>query len=744
MLLDERRLRETESRLNFEPEQVRASLEQAPPIENDTPERQQKRVAQVVAAAGGESARLDLERIINGNDLLNINYLDKGLLAAAAVGRVVVIGSDGEPLGFGTGSLISPRLMLTNNHVLGDAAAARNSQLQFNYQFDTRGRLLPTEDFDLRPDEFFYTNQKLDFTVVAVAETSQSGRARLSQYGALRLNREVGKVSPGESLTIIQHPGGNPKQIAVRENQLLKIEQFYIWYMTDTAPGSSGSPVFNDQWQIVALHHSGVPARDEAGNWLTVDGKVWDPTSMDESRVKWVANEGIRVSCIVQDVEDNCSQNPLAREFLDSIRRAPGESVTAAAASPVPAAILSSIPSSIPSPATPSATNGGGAATGSNGKDRQMSDVTTNANQPHAGIDTSIETPAAAAPAQPTVRAAQGGSVSIDVPLTVTISLGGGGTTTNGHAAGNNSSAAVAGADAPGLLPALDEAVSIDPNYSNRKGYDESFLGTGPRAVQLPRLSEALKAKAAVNKKAAPGADRNVLAYHHYSVVMSRERRMAFYTAVNIDGRLSRRIKREKDKWFRDPRIDASEQNGEDLYAGNDLDRGHLVRRLDPAWGASEQVAKVANDDTFHFTNCTPQHKDFNQNQQTWAGLEDYILDNADAEDFKVSIFTGPVFANNDPEYRGYRLPRQFWKVVVMVRPGGKLSATAYLLSQASLIKNLDEAFVFGAYKTYQVSVKKIEGLTGLNFGNLRTFDPKNNQEADTANELAHPGQIVF
>jgi endonuclease G len=734
MLLDERHLQETESRLDFEPAQVRASLEQAPPLQNEEPERQQKRVAQVVAAAGGESARLDLERIINGNDLLNINYLDKGLLAAAAVGRVVVIGSDGEPLGFGTGSLISPRLMLTNNHVLRDAAVARNSQFQFNYQFDTRGRLLPTEDFEMRPEEFFYTNEKLDFTVVAVAETSLSGRAHLSQYGALRLNREIGKVSPGESLTIIQHPGGNPKQIAVRENQLLKIEEFFLWYMTDTAPGSSGSPVFNDQWQIVALHHSGIPAKDEAGNWLTVDGKVWDPTSMDESRVKWIANEGVRVSCIVQDVEANCSQTPLARDFLDSIRRAPGESVAAAAASTVPAALLTSITS----PPTSHATNGGGAAADPNGKDRQMSDVTTNANQPPAGLDTSVETPA---PAQTTVRAAPGGSVSIDVPLTVTISLGGG-TTTNGHAAGNGGTVAGGGTDMMRIV--LDEAVSIDPNYASRKGYDENFLGTGPRAVKLPRLDGAAQMKAAINKKAAPGADKHVLPYHHYSVVMNRERRMAFYTAVNIDGRLSRRIKREKDKWFRDPRIDAAEQNGEELYAGNDLDRGHLVRRLDPAWGTSEPLAKVANDDTFHFTNCTPQHKDFNQNQQTWAGLEDYVLDHADAEDFKVSVFTGPVFSNGDPDYRGYKLPRQFWKVVVMVRPGGKLSATAYLLSQASLIKNLDEAFVFGAYKTYQVAVKKIEGLTGLNFGNLRTFDPKNNQEADTAAELAHPSQIVF
>jgi endonuclease G, mitochondrial len=330
------------------------------------------------------------------------------------------------------------------------------------------------------------------------------------------------------------------------------------------------------------------------------------------------------------------------------------------------------------------------------------------------------------------------GDVSIEVPLTITVKLGRpAAASDNGHANGNGhgpSAPSPAGDDA--VVPDAGEAISIDPNYSNRTGYDASFLGSGARRVPLPTLSPALKAKAAVNRKAAPGADPHILPYHHFRLVMNRERKMAFYTAGNIDGSVSYRIKRETDKWIRDPRIGKEEQTGESLYAANPLDRGHLVRRLDPAWGDSFAVAKVANDDTFHFTNCTPQHKDFNQNQGTWAGLEDYILDNADKEDFKVTVFTGPVLRADDPVYREVQLPRQFWKVVVMVKSNGKLSATAYLLSQASLLTNLEEAFAFGPYKTYQVTVKKIESLTGLNFGNLKTFDPKNNLETDAADEI--------
>jgi endonuclease G, mitochondrial len=288
---------------------------------------------------------------------------------------------------------------------------------------------------------------------------------------------------------------------------------------------------------------------------------------------------------------------------------------------------------------------------------------------------------------------------------------------------------------AAGTAPALRERIAIDPDYESRKGYDAEFLGTGANRVPLPQLPDELVPLAAVNALAA-SEPHYVLPYHHYSVVLNRERRLAFFTAVNIDGASSVRIKRESDRWFLDPRVPADEQTGEDTYRDNPLDRGHLVRRLDPAWGPSRDEAKVCNDDTFHFTNCSPQHEDFNQNQTTWAGLEDYILENADNRDFRVSVFTGPIFAGDDQEFTGVQLPRQFWKVVVMVKESGDLSATAYLLSQDELIKGLElvpETFSYGAYKTYQVPVRRIEELTGLSFGSLADADPLAGLEATTA-----------
>ena len=61
---------------------------------------------------------------------------------------------------------------------------------------------------------------------------------------------------------------------------------------------TSASPVFNDRWEVVALHHSGVPRRNAEKKVLTIDGGLWTP-NMGEHRIDWVANEGIRVAAIM-------------------------------------------------------------------------------------------------------------------------------------------------------------------------------------------------------------------------------------------------------------------------------------------------------------------------------------------------------------------------------------------------------------------------------------------------------------
>jgi endonuclease G len=176
-------------------------------------------------------------------------------------------------------------------------------------------------------------------------------------------------------------------------------------------------------------------------------------------------------------------------------------------------------------------------------------------------------------------------------------------------------------------------------------------------------------------------------------------------------------MRRERNTWQFDTRITREAQIGSELYDGTVFDRGHLVRRLDPVWG---RAAARADADTFHFTNCAPQHEHFNR--KSWHALEDYILNNTGVHRLKVSVFTGPVFRPEDPRHVGIRVPTEYWKVVIFRRANGTLSSTAYLHSQRNLAGVRD--FEFGQFRTYQVNVSEIERLSQLSLGDLPAHDP--------------------
>lgn len=86
-----------------------------------------------------------------------------------------------------------------------------------------------------------------------------------------------------------------------------------------------------------------------------------------------------------------------------------------------------------------------------------------------------------------------------------------------------------------------------------------------------------------------------------------------------------------------------------------------------------------------------------------------------------VSVFTGPFFTPQDFPYRGALIPKAFWKVIAFLLPDGRPSATAYKVSQARELQDLE--FVFAGYKTFQVSVQQVADATGLNFSALIPFD---------------------
>lgn len=622
-----------------------------------------------------DTPSIALERILGRNDLIGIDFLESASVAARSIGRVSVRNRAGRVVGFGTGSMVSPSLFLTNNHVIVSPEFAANSSVEFGYESATDGTLRQGRSFRFAPERFFLTDISLDFSLVAV----DTGDGALAKYGWLPMvDFQDGSVLIDEFVNIVQHPNGQPKQIAIRDNQVTDILPDFLHYRADTQPGSSGAPVFTDQWELVALHHSGIPRTDSNGKILTRDGALWEKR-MGDAAIDWIANEGIRIERILAYLND--------AKLPDDFRRFRDE-----------------LHSKRPEP-------------------RRIE---------HAGSWNSIGPPANAIIESPPVsliskidqrdlivkpERSNDGQVTFEIPVRITLKLG--------------EIRSLVSSDAPEedrMNFDLHEAISIDPNYDSRKGYDSKFLGTDKNSVPLPKVSKTLRKRKSSNAKDVRTDEPSVFNYHHFSIIFDRRRKLAICTAVNIDGQSRLDLKRDNDRWIFDPRLPRDDQAGQELYATNEFDLGHLVRRLDPAWGKTEKEARLANDDTFHFTNCAPQHELFNRGKNLWAGLEDHLLDKAGSLKNRMTVFTGPVFREDDPLYRNVRIPREYWKVAAYVKAESGLISAAFLVSQANLIEAVvrEEGTKAAAVaETYQTTVAEIEKLTGIDFGRLRQVDVK-------------------
>jgi endonuclease G len=272
-------------------------------------------------------SRSDIERIIDESNLLPVAFLEEGAVRQKAVARLPKI-SGTNPLGtpWGTGFLVSKSLIMTNNHVIGTVAEAKEILVQFNYQIDYNNAAQPIDTWHLDPANFFYTNAALDFTLVRakgkpvliipniprlpMLVLSEMEEAEIEgksvdisvgtvkpllrypgqKWGYLQLSTSLG-FSIGQFLNVIQHPAGRMKEVALQKNQVTHVFTDRIHYTTDTEPGSSGSPVLNNEWGLVALHHA-------AGDWDSVANK-------------WIDNEGMRIDSIVNHLRTQFStSNP--------------------------------------------------------------------------------------------------------------------------------------------------------------------------------------------------------------------------------------------------------------------------------------------------------------------------------------------------------------------------------------------------------------------------------------------------
>jgi hypothetical protein len=210
----------------------------------------------------------NLEKLMGKQStLLPISFLEVGLQRARSVARVQL-----QNGGLGSGFLTAENIFVTNHHVLHSAEQAATATLQFNYQQTSVGLDLEPVTFGLKPSAGFATSKTDDWTMVRV-----DGNAN-SEFGAIDIDPiDVSRV---QRVNIIQHPSGGPKQIALYHNVVAFADDKRVQYLTDTLPGSSGSPVFDDRWRLVALHHS--------GGWIVQPG----------AKQVFFRNEGININLV--------------------------------------------------------------------------------------------------------------------------------------------------------------------------------------------------------------------------------------------------------------------------------------------------------------------------------------------------------------------------------------------------------------------------------------------------------------
>ena len=212
------------------------------------------------------------EKVIGENTLRDIRMLELALEASRAVVRIRT------DVGLGTGFLAGAGLVMTNHHVIRSEPSAQDSMFTFNYQLDRQRQPVPVQTTRALPDGLFYTNEDLDFTVVELEEVPD---------GVEPLTLVAARVQRDERVNIIQHPGGHYKKFSMQNNFVAFANARDLQYLTTTEPGSSGSPVFNNDFEVVGIHHSG--------------GELFEP----DSNRRYLRNAGSSMIAVLEDLRVN-------------------------------------------------------------------------------------------------------------------------------------------------------------------------------------------------------------------------------------------------------------------------------------------------------------------------------------------------------------------------------------------------------------------------------------------------------
>lgn len=255
----------------------------------------------------------DLERsrsrgIVGSDDRVDVHWLHRGQQAAAAVGRIDVLGPFDVPLSSGTAFVVAPGVVLTNHHVLPRDAIAARARLLLGYERSVDGQVHPGTPLRLDPDTLFLADPTLDYALVAVDGVCPSP-----------LFISLAPVAADVPLVVVQHPGAAPKQLSLGHSHLASQADGFLHYSADTRRGSSGAPVFDLSWRVVALHREAVPRVDDQGGILARDGQPWTE-ALGADAMDVIANEGVLMGSVATGLwERKASLSSHTRQQVETL-----------------------------------------------------------------------------------------------------------------------------------------------------------------------------------------------------------------------------------------------------------------------------------------------------------------------------------------------------------------------------------------------------------------------------------------
>lgn len=663
---------------------------------------------------------MDLRERVWGDtmDFVSVSFLAKGAQVARSTGRVAF--QNGSPLG--SGVLVAPGLFLTNHHVIEHPSQTERLVLEFDYETDLGGRPRPISRFRIDPSVFITDGiEGLDFTLLAVG-SMLDGNTPLSEFGLSPLSDAANKHMLGEFANIVQHPQGRFKEVVLRENRLVSRLADCLHYVADTEPGSSGSPVYNSEWQMIALHHWGgaqIQRRDAQGNLLPRE-----------------INEGIRISSIVGFLREELpdlspevrSRVAKALEVVDREAQFPSNTGHA--------------------PACEAGSQTSGPRVDPDGR------VTWT-----MPIEVSVRLPGMAAAIAPTPDN-QAKAAPLD----------------GGERRRRIDYSDRGGYDPDFLgaikvpLPELSEDLAEQAAPNRHAGPDDH-----PFELKYHHFSIVMNAKRRLAFFTACNTDGTTA-----KSVNRKDKIVRPLTPGGIgpESLVMELEGAERESWLRDGRLNENHYAGLEVYSGQVVpgfpdprssgrrkrmfQKGHLVRRLDPTWGDDEALILAAERDTFHWTNCSPQVGYFNQgladddlpgsgNGNLWRAVENHMLRSALLEKKRATSFTGPIFRRDDPEYRSIRIPLRFFKITVWM-DRDEIRSLALIADQSRVLTVMPEAFQERAgrvllgeesfdrlekVRDFLSTIEDVESLTGLSFGedvrsgDVRRGDPEVEVESE-------------